>query len=575
MQIIEHIQIENFRSIRSLRMEDLDEYVPLTGLNSSGKSNVLRALNLFFNGFVDEDRQPPQMDVDLSTYLPQRKKKYIAVTVGMRLGASLKVPKQEDFHARHAIEDSLYIRRTWSLGLDQVSVVEGFQFGTTPDELKEADADDVASVLTHIRAVRFVYVPNHAKPADLIQQELEPLRSTMIARLRGSTAYRKSSVESLLTELGKMGDRMFGDLSDVFSAAIPDTSLEPDLPADFADLLFDVGVRAITDGYSRRPEFEGSGVQSYILLHILNLADRTRRAGGYGWVQASIWAIEEPESFLHAGLRAHFSSDLAAYAQDARRQVFVTTHQDEFVRVASSAWIATREPSTVLKRLSAREALSESTRRAITTFRHPLFTFTDGPLVVVEGKFDDVHLKAAMAASGLRPRWRLIAPGSVFGEEIGGDGVLPYLRYNRQVIASRPTSAPVIVLRDWEAKDAAKYDKVLAPHPYSRCLTAPEELANPELGDSFAGVERYLETALIETVIPARDLGRESSLPDARRSVKGRVLSDAKPKLADYVGETGDCGQYMVALVKWLDRQVVEILDTIPAAEFAAGAVTT
>ena len=42
----------------------LDDYVPVIGLNSTGKSNVLRALNLFFNGVLDEDRTPPSVDRD-------------------------------------------------------------------------------------------------------------------------------------------------------------------------------------------------------------------------------------------------------------------------------------------------------------------------------------------------------------------------------------------------------------------------------------------------------------------------------------------------------------------------------
>jgi AAA15 family ATPase/GTPase len=50
VSVIAYLGIENFRSLRTVEMRELWKYVPIVGLNSSGKSNVLRALNLFFNG---------------------------------------------------------------------------------------------------------------------------------------------------------------------------------------------------------------------------------------------------------------------------------------------------------------------------------------------------------------------------------------------------------------------------------------------------------------------------------------------------------------------------------------------
>lgn len=569
MSIIEYIHIENFRSIRSLRITGLADYNPITGLNSSGKSNILRALNLFFNGEVDEAGEPLYMPLDLSSHLPQRKKKLVAVTVGLNIGADLKVRGQDDFHAANGLGTVIYIRRVWSLAPDQVSTVESLEFGSSPDNLRIASSDEQAAVMAHVRAVRYVYVPNHARPAELIEKELEPLRSTMVARLRGSRAYRDSSVDDLFAELGRLGERMFGDLSAQFSRGMPNTSISPDLPASFADLVFDVGVRAVTDGQSRHPAYEGSGAQAFMLLHILDLADRTRRGSGFGWMQASVWAIEEPESFLHAGLRAQFSRDLAEYAAYAHRQVFATTHQDEFVRVAEVAFIASRDPSTTIRVLPPRAALAEATRRSISGFQHPLFAFPDAPLVILEGKYDDVYLRSAIAHSDRRPRWRLVAPGAAFGEDIGGDAILQYLKYNRQVLSSRPDEAPIVVLRDWEATDAKKYDNVLSSHPYSRCLVAPESLVNPELDETFVGIERYLPTSLIESVVPPERLGREGGHSKSRRTIKKRDLEASKPGLSAAIAGGGDPGPHLEQLVEWLDDQIVELLGKVPAIAFA------
>ena len=50
----------------------------------------------------------------------------------------------------------------------------------------------------------------------------------------------------------------------------------------------------------------------------------------FGWKKASLWAFEEPESFLHAGLRSRFAQDLAEYAGQDKRQIIVNTHHEEF-----------------------------------------------------------------------------------------------------------------------------------------------------------------------------------------------------------------------------------------------------
>ncbi|WP_144881172.1 ATP-dependent nuclease [Microbacterium paraoxydans] len=571
MTVITFVGVENFRSIRSSSLEGLEDYAAIVGLNSAGKSNVLRALNLFFNGYLDEQRSPLVMSDDFSSFAPKRKRKTISVTVGFRIGDEFKVRGQEAFHAAAGITDELFIRRQWSLGLDKSTVIEALYFGADIDNLTEAAGDDLASVLTHIRAVRFVYVPNHARAADLIKSELAPLRSNLVARLRSTKAYRESSVDGLLGELRDMGTRMFGDTSKALTKGLPGVGLEPDLPGDFADLVFTMGVNAIADGeVARAPEFEGSGAQSFMLLHVLDLADRTRRAGGFGWVQASVWAMEEPESFLHAALRAQFSTDLHEYSTDSKRQVLVTTHQDEFVRVAQHAWFAAKGPDTIYTKMTARDALEASMRASVTSFAHPLFAYPTEPIVIVEGKFDEVHLRAAMQSAGMRPRWRLLSPSAAFGEDIGGDSVRPYLQYNKQVIASRPLSAPVLVLRDWEASDAGKYDVHLKVHPYSRCLVAPEHLVNPRLDQSFVGIERYVSTELIEKVVPSEDLGLENALQDARYRIKRPVLDSMKPTLAKAVRDGGETpGKHMKQLVEWLDDEVVKILDSVPASAFS------
>ncbi len=201
MTFIRYVRIENFRSIGTVTFDGLDDYNPILGLNSAGKSNILRALNLFFNGFVDEDSNALDLSADFTSHAPKRKKRVVSVTVGFGIGGKdLHVRGQEEFQNENGISDVVYIRRSWSLSSDALGVEDSFSFGATLD-MRDAEPHEIASLLAHIRSVRYVYIPNHTRPAELIRSELAPLRPTLVARLRATKAYRDSKVSDVLTNL--------------------------------------------------------------------------------------------------------------------------------------------------------------------------------------------------------------------------------------------------------------------------------------------------------------------------------------------------------------------------------------
>ena len=66
MKWIQSIEIEHFRSIYNLRVDNLSDINVFSGLNDVGKSNVIKALNLFFNDDADW-RTPLNFDLDTNT----------------------------------------------------------------------------------------------------------------------------------------------------------------------------------------------------------------------------------------------------------------------------------------------------------------------------------------------------------------------------------------------------------------------------------------------------------------------------------------------------------------------------
>ena len=67
--LIESIQIKNFRSIRNLKLQSSNFNI-FVGLNDAGKSNFLKALNLFFNEQTDYNK-PFDFLTDFSYLFPK------------------------------------------------------------------------------------------------------------------------------------------------------------------------------------------------------------------------------------------------------------------------------------------------------------------------------------------------------------------------------------------------------------------------------------------------------------------------------------------------------------------------
>jgi len=238
----------------------------------------------------------------------------------------------------------------------------------------------------------------------------QTLRTYLFQRLKLNPHYRATAVNETLAGLDRVATDLIAPLSQrVVRGAGELDGVNPELPKTLADLVFSVGLQMINKaGDALAPEMHGSGTQSFLLMHVLDLLDRSSRGQNFGWRQASVWAIEEPESFLHSGLRGRYASDLARYAVNPRRQILTTTHEDDFVRTARSAWLVSLDGGvTIADRLAARDAIARSDRLRITSYRHPLLNYPDDPLVLVEGRSDAKVLEAAVRASGIKPRWRL------------------------------------------------------------------------------------------------------------------------------------------------------------------------
>jgi len=82
MKLISKIEIWGFRSIYHAVLDGIGNFTALAGLNNSGKSNLLRALNAFFSGETDIG-QPINIYNDFYRYQTRKKEIWVGITFNL------------------------------------------------------------------------------------------------------------------------------------------------------------------------------------------------------------------------------------------------------------------------------------------------------------------------------------------------------------------------------------------------------------------------------------------------------------------------------------------------------------
>ena len=135
---LENIRVKNFRSLRDVPF-DAKALTVFVGCNDEGKSNLLRALDLFFNGDKrDGYALNWQRDFCAFTKTPKNKAPQIEITLTFKLPGTFN------------LADRVLWQRIWR------------QEGLYKDEIRLADGKELPSrskAYSFLKAIRYDYVP--------------------------------------------------------------------------------------------------------------------------------------------------------------------------------------------------------------------------------------------------------------------------------------------------------------------------------------------------------------------------------------------------------------------------------
>lgn len=303
---IKKIYIKHFRSIIEEEIET-DNFNVFVGLNDSGKSNVLKALDLFFNyksrtgrfNFFEEY-------CGLINLTGHRAKKIV-------IAVTFEIPDQ------YTDRGDITLTREWSW-----TKTKGVDFNEFFD--REFSAKARTSVL--LERITYNYIPA-VKSENYFQSLLLEMYNTMLmvanSELRGVTDNYTTKLKMMTSDLSAL---IKDNLNIESYIRMPE-----DLSMLFRDLIFETKDAV---GNPIKLQSRGDGIRARHIPAILKfiydrkIIDAVKRSVPC----TMIWGYEEPENGVEMGACFDLVKELLSYSTDI--QMFITSHSPAFYSVRAT-----------------------------------------------------------------------------------------------------------------------------------------------------------------------------------------------------------------------------------------------
>lgn len=319
MKLIEKIEIHRFRSISDASI-DIEEINIFSGINNSGKSNILRALNLFFNG---ESGLNQKYD-----FYKDYNQAFTGQAGGKR---ATRIILHFNKQGKAALSKPFSIMRVFEFGRDAVT-----SYHSTDEKiqkkLEKNDGNINRQFTTFLNKIEYFYVPAVRDKAFVQSLFLH--------------------FEKLIEhDSGKDFEAKMGELSEILKTKSEDISTDFEkfiglptraaLSSKTADLLGAVEINVKTGiEVVRRTKLHGkknenievnlfsSGdgiLMSYLAYFLAHVCKKISN-------KTFIWGFEEPENSLeYSKVRKIAEEFYGSFRSNA--QIFITTHSPTFINL--------------------------------------------------------------------------------------------------------------------------------------------------------------------------------------------------------------------------------------------------
>lgn len=298
MHYVKSIHIKNFRSILDERI-DLSDYNCFVGKNDSGKSNVLKALNLFFNGKSDYSDTKFDIEKDFCKFANHNKR-----AKEIEISLTIEIPKN--------FKDSGEV----------VWIKKWRKDGEVENNLNDLSSGEKSRTRAFLSKIQYQYVPAF-KSIEYFKSLLiciyESLTKTANAALSTQNSLYSKTLQGALIKLSSDLRNRIGLTSLI--------QMPKDMTVLFKDLSFSTSDNVVKDVDLNQ---RGDGIKARHIPSILaSIQDNLKVQKNKTEVNYSfIWGFEEPENGLEFGACYELAKELNEYL--AQCQIMITTHSPVF-----------------------------------------------------------------------------------------------------------------------------------------------------------------------------------------------------------------------------------------------------
>lgn len=301
--------IKRYRSIKDLTIKMVEnEPIIICGENNVGKTNILRALNIFFNYFnTSKELFIPERDIPYHKYYGSRGGTAYTELIG-KFTNNEGTKQIISFRINHRAEVSL-------------------KFNS-----KDAEFDDISDILDKFR---YYYIKsNNINIPELLSSTLEDEGLLPLDKKRSKQTNALKKLDEFIALSKKAILDIEKDLNSKFLQLVNfDGFLQgKKIKINFAEYenlreaLSKMVSITFDDGADNGIVSKGSGVQRVVLLSLMQYVSEKSS-------KKIIWGLDEPEAFLQPKLQKQVAKILNEVTKNQNQQTILTTHSQYFINL--------------------------------------------------------------------------------------------------------------------------------------------------------------------------------------------------------------------------------------------------
>lgn len=310
--MISKIEIQYFRSIYRETISNIQELNVLTGKNDVGKSNVLKALNLFFNNCIVEDGDYIFKD----NYNLQRLNEVRKETIKGKQFIQIKLTFVRGKQYEKTLPEVFVVSKKWNRDSDFPQITDDIE-----SRLKKAGRSYNdrcrASLTRFLNNIKYIYIPA-IKDQHIFDLIIQQLQNTVYHNKLSENLTLKESLATLFDSVVNSTK----ELSDEFEKKTKVKSMIS-TPSQVDELYRTLNIITQVEGETVNLENRGDGIRVRYLPSILNYIASNSN-------EKYIWGFEEPENSLEFNLAIEMAEDFYNTFR-MRNTIFLTTHSPAFI----------------------------------------------------------------------------------------------------------------------------------------------------------------------------------------------------------------------------------------------------